>query len=106
MQFVSRLFISNYSSFENVKFSKCEIEAPSVRKSSSYNSTLLVAVKEVAQTTMTNALHDAVLQNDNKADELPIAVDGSWQKRGHASLNGVTTATSVHNNKVIDVEVG
>ena len=32
-----------------------------------------------------------------------VTVDGSWQKRGHNSLNGVVTAIS--GGKCVDVEV-
>ncbi|GFV88932.1 uncharacterized protein TNCV_4507061, partial [Trichonephila clavipes] len=36
---------------------------------------------------------------------LAVAVDGSWQKRGFSSKNGLVTVTSVDTGKVIDVEV-
>ena len=34
-----------------------------------------------------------------------ISVDGSWQKRGYTSLNGVITAISINNGKIVDLEV-
>lgn len=37
--------------------------------------------------------------------DLSVAVDGTWQKRGYTSQNGVITATSVDTGKVIDVEI-
>ncbi|GFV16508.1 uncharacterized protein TNCV_4785701 [Trichonephila clavipes] len=37
--------------------------------------------------------------------DLAVAVDGSWQKRGFSSKNGLVTVTSVDTGKVIDVEV-
>ncbi|GFU87768.1 uncharacterized protein TNCV_1892051 [Trichonephila clavipes] len=37
--------------------------------------------------------------------DLAVAVDGSWQKRGFSSKNGLLTVTSVDTGKVIDVEV-
>ncbi|GFU01078.1 uncharacterized protein TNCV_1816891 [Trichonephila clavipes] len=43
-------------------------------------------------------------ENDGKRD-LAVAVDGSWQKRGFSSKNGLVTVTSVDTGKVIDVEV-
>ncbi|KAJ4437158.1 hypothetical protein ANN_17293 [Periplaneta americana] len=52
---------------------------------------------------MTNAIEEAVALNENSRD-ITAAFDGSWQKRGHTSLNGVITATSLDNGKVIDVE--
>ncbi|GFU92480.1 uncharacterized protein TNCV_4794091 [Trichonephila clavipes] len=36
---------------------------------------------------------------------VPVAIDGTWQKRGHTSLNGVVTAVSVDTGKVIDAEI-
>ena len=33
-----------------------------------------------------------------------MSVDGTWQKRGFASLNGVVVAISTSNFKVLDVE--
>ncbi|CAN7944544.1 unnamed protein product [Ixodes hexagonus] len=33
-----------------------------------------------------------------------FALDGSWQKRGHTSNNGIVSATSVDSGKVLDVE--
>ena len=32
-----------------------------------------------------------------------VSIDGSWQKRGHTSLNGVVTAVS--GDKCLDIEV-
>ncbi|GFU52592.1 uncharacterized protein TNCV_617081 [Trichonephila clavipes] len=53
---------------------------------------------------MTEAVREAVDENDGKRD-LAVAVDGSWQKRGFSSKNGLVTVTSVDTGKVIDVEV-
>ncbi|GFW62039.1 uncharacterized protein TNCV_1684701 [Trichonephila clavipes] len=44
-----------------------------------------------------------LMKNDGKRD-LAVAVDGSWQKRGFSSKNGLVTVTSVDTGKVIDVE--
>ncbi|GFU54931.1 uncharacterized protein TNCV_3825751 [Trichonephila clavipes] len=53
---------------------------------------------------MAEAVREAVDENDGKMD-LAVAVDGSWQKRGFSSKNGLVTVTSVDTGKVIDVEV-
>ena len=34
-----------------------------------------------------------------------IGIDGSWQKRGHSSLNGIVTGVARENKKVIDYKV-
>ena len=33
-----------------------------------------------------------------------VSCDGSWQRRGYSSLNGVVTAISMTNGKVLDIE--
>ncbi|GFS67705.1 hypothetical protein NPIL_601861, partial [Nephila pilipes] len=40
------------------------------------------------------AVHEAVEENEGGRD-IAVAVDGSWQKRGFSSKNGVVTVTSV-----------
>lgn len=53
---------------------------------------------------MVASLQQEIIDNDGKTD-LAVALDGSWQKRGFKSLNGVVTATSVFNGKVLDVAI-
>ena len=47
-------------------------------------------------------------RNSHPPDEIrdcQVSVDGTWQKRGHASMNGVVTVISKENGKCLDVEV-
>ena len=44
------------------------------------------------------------IKNDTGEDTI-VSVDGSWQRRGHSSRNGVVTAISVVTGKVLDTEV-
>lgn len=37
--------------------------------------------------------------------DITIALDGTWQKRGYSSLNGVVSAISVSTGKVVDIQV-
>lgn len=53
---------------------------------------------------MSEAIKEAVAANDGCSD-LAIALDGSWQKRGHTSLNGILSATSLDTGKVVDIEI-
>lgn len=76
--------------------------APS--KFEAYNYVLGSAVEDVAQKSMQVAVEEAVEENDGSRD-LTVAFDGTWQKRGHTSNNGVVTATSVDTGKVIDVAI-
>ncbi|GBM33638.1 hypothetical protein AVEN_274299-1 [Araneus ventricosus] len=46
----------------------------------------------------------------NSDDPVPsvkcgVSVDGTWQRRGYSSLNGVVSALSILSGKVIDMEV-
>ncbi|GFV60577.1 uncharacterized protein TNCV_3900111 [Trichonephila clavipes] len=68
------------------------------------NHILLQATRETCEHSMAEAVREAVDENDGKRD-LAVAVDGSWQKRGFSSKNGLVTVTSVDTGKVIDVEV-
>ena len=43
-------------------------------------------------------------KNDDLID-CTVSIDGSWLRKGFASLNGVVAATSHDNSKVIDVVV-
>ena len=43
-------------------------------------------------------------KNDNLID-CGVSIDGSWQRKGFASLNGVVAATSYDNSKVIGAVV-
>ena len=45
-----------------------------------------------------NASHDDTIQ-------CQVSVDGTWQKRGHSSFNGVVTAISTLTGKCIDAVV-
>lgn len=73
-------------------------------KFSQYTDLIGHAVKEVATESMTKALQEAIESNGGSTD-LSIALDGTWQKRGHTSLNGVVTATSFDSGKVIDLAI-
>ena len=59
------------------------------------------AVEKVAKSMIEAA--SEVKQKEGK--DVGISFDGTWQKRGHSSLNGVAAAISITNGKVLDVEV-
>ncbi|GFT68646.1 uncharacterized protein TNCV_2759191 [Trichonephila clavipes] len=46
----------------------------------------------------------AICENEGNKN-IAVAVDGTWQKRGYTSLNGVVTVTSIDTGKVIDVDI-
>ncbi|GFV94393.1 uncharacterized protein TNCV_3352311 [Trichonephila clavipes] len=61
------------------------------------------ALETVSSRSMVNSVNEAVIENEHNKN-IAIALDGTWQKRGHTSKNGVVTATSLDNGKVIDFE--
>lgn len=69
-----------------------------------YRRELLTHVEAAAKESMRRAAEEAVQLNEGSRD-IPAAFDGSWQKRGHTSNNGIVSATSVETGKVLDVEV-
>lgn len=77
---------------------------PPPQKFGKYNEFIGNIAEDVAIESMKNAIEEAVVENNNIRD-LSVALDGSWQKRGHTSMNGVVTATSVDTGKVIGVAV-
>lgn len=73
------------------------------------------ALRQTLATVTENCMKTATLEaiDENKDDEdsnkvitdIPIAFDGTWQKRGFVSKNACCTVTSVDTGKVLDVEV-
>jgi hypothetical protein len=70
-----------------------------------YTKTIGRNIEQVCESSMRHAVQGAIEENVNiDKKDLSVALDGTWQKRGHTSLNGVVTATSVDTGKVIDIE--
>lgn len=67
----------------------------------SYVDRLGTTLEDVCFDGMKDAVEEAVSINDGNRD-LAVALDGTWQKRGHTSLNGIVNATSFDTGKVID----
>lgn len=59
-----------------------------------YNKTILDCVEKVANESMMNAVRDTIAHNDGNSD-IGAMFDGTWQKRGYSSLNGVFIASSI-----------
>lgn len=77
--------------------------APPNAKVQKYNQLLLRAATEVCDASTRNAAIEAIEENDGCKD-ITGAFDGTWQKRGFTSLNGVITVTSFDTGKVLDFE--
>ena len=59
--------------------------------------------KAVARETMNDAAEE-IRELDPNIVDTSVSVDGSWQRRGFSSLNGVVTAISMDTGKVLDYE--
>ncbi|KAJ8891059.1 hypothetical protein PR048_010568 [Dryococelus australis] len=67
---------------------------PSPTRIQKYSEIIGEAVEPIAPSSMKAAAKEAVVMNEGGSD-IPIAFDGPWQKRGHASKNSVATLTSI-----------
>ena len=66
-----------------------------------------ILLEKVAEESMKTATQEAVEENRDSETptDITIAFDGTWQKRGHQSLNSCAAATSIDTGKVLDVEI-
>lgn len=64
---------------------------------------ILKATKSVAEKSMEEAVQELT---DAQGTDVTVSVDGTWQRRGFSSKNGIVTALSVNGKKckVIDTE--
>ena len=74
------------------------------------NSDLLKFYEAAACDSMKDAVTEVRNKNfptaaENDIVDIKIGIDGSWQKCGHSSLNGVCTAVAKTNRKVVDYQV-
>lgn len=76
-----------------------------------HNRRLQHALQEVAQDSMCNAAKEVKdmksVANSVRDDPVDcgVSVDGTWQKRGHSSLNGSVAVLSIDTGKVLDIEL-
>ena len=87
-------------------FSKC-MNSPSPTSRCLYDNIFekyLQATKEVAITSMQRAAEELIEKQNGERDAM-VSVDGTWQRRGYNSHNGVVTAVSVLTGKALDIEV-
>ena len=61
------------------------------------------AAKLVAETSMNEAVMELKKSSTNIFD-IGVTVDGTWQRRGFSSMNGVVGAISVDYGKIMDLE--
>ena len=70
------------------------------------NSAILDSLKIVSLGSLLNAVREAKLlnNNNNNSSDIIVACGGSWQKRGHTSLNGMISVISIESGKVLDIK--
>lgn len=76
----------------------------SPQKYDRYTVALQTAVKSCAEESMLKATQEAVAENNGFTD-LAVAIDGSCQRRGFKSLNGLVSVTSFDTGKIMDVSI-
>lgn len=81
----------------------------SARAYSYHTKAILRATKDVAESTIKDAVEElhnlkSYEVDDNGVLETAISCDGTWQRRGFSSLNGCVTAISMETGKILDVE--
>ena len=73
----------------------------------SISNNLRDAAKTVAKRSMLSSIEELrCLQNAASTDviDIGVSVDGTWQRRGFSSLNGVLVAVSIDSGKIVDIE--
>ena len=84
----------------------CYLNMPSPMLSNNYtkiSNKLKESAKAVAEKSMAAAA--ASLRGEAITADVGVSVDGSWQRKGYTSMNGVVTAISIDNGKVLDTVV-
>jgi hypothetical protein len=71
-----------------------------------YNKTIGSAVADVSVSFMMQAARETVAEDEeDDPSHITVCFDGTWQKRGHTSLNDIVSATSVDRGKLLGREV-
>ncbi|XP_065678497.1 uncharacterized protein LOC136093423 [Hydra vulgaris] len=66
---------------------------------------ILLPYKCVAMQSMINAALEFKLRDDTGVSDITVSCDGTWQKRGHNSLNGIVSVIAVDTGKCLDYRV-
>ncbi|GFU09765.1 uncharacterized protein TNCV_1765731 [Trichonephila clavipes] len=83
----------------------CTLNIPCISKNTfrAHELKLLEAVQLCSEENMKAASKE--VQNFKKSTTCGVFVDGSWQWRGHMSLNGCVSVISIDTGKILDLEV-
>ena len=91
--------MSTFAGFMNLSkpISKTQYDRANEKLLKAYQDVCFQSCKEAAFETTTKLGGDS-----DTATDCQVSVDGTWQKRGHSSLNGVVTIISKENGKCLD----
>lgn len=83
----------------------CTLNLPYICKKTfrTHELKLLEAVRYSSEENMKAASKE--VQNILKSKTCGVSVDGTWQRRGHMSLNGCVSVISIDTGKILDLEV-
>ncbi|GFY12918.1 uncharacterized protein TNCV_3074781 [Trichonephila clavipes] len=83
----------------------CTLNLPCISKNTirAHELKLLEAVQLCSEENMKAAFKE--VQNFKKSTTCGVSVDGTWQRRGHMSLNGCVSVISNDTGKILDLEV-
>ena len=86
----------------------CDLmDMPPPPKPSAYqchNKALIKVAKAVAEETMAEAASE-MRGNNPGISQCSVSCDGTWQRRGHSSLNGCVTVLSMETGKSLDIDI-
>ena len=94
------------SGYTHLKTLCCFLNMPEPMTSDNYDNIsniLKDSAKVVAENSMSVAATE--LRGSNETGDVGVSVDGTWQRKGFTSMNGVVTAISVDSGKVLDVSI-
>lgn len=84
----------------------CTLNLPYISKAAfrQHECKLLASVKLASEKNMKEASKEVRVKK-TPSPACGISVDGTWQRRGHTSLNGCVSLISIDTGKILDVEV-
>ena len=83
------------------------MDMPPPPKPSAYqchNKALMKVAKAVAEETMAEVVSE-MHGNNPGISQCSVSCDGTWQRRGHSSLNGCVTVLSMETGKCVDIDI-
>ena len=85
----------------------CMMNMPAPMTVMNYNN-ISNRLRDAAKIVAENSMKDAVVeakQYTNVVADIGVSVDGTWQRMGDSSLNGVVVAISIDTGKIVVLEV-